>query len=243
MGNVFRTGFGRVIALRMLSQTGTLKRVTGDAYEQVSDEDIACSIYSAGVDNSRLKNVAPELRSHATGTIAVAYSTAILAKDRVIVSDRTFEIIAPISPDENEWLHRAVIREIQPFERVLYLCLRPEGHDGASSSEPLPELVKVLPFAFIVDKGVEAVAEKESGGMEAVNLKQVEASEIARSYLSSENLERLLYCLLVPSDVEVAAEDAQARVYPRFRFNGSPSLDTYAWARDYPWSVTLVEER
>jgi hypothetical protein len=126
---------------------------------------------------------------------------------------------------------------------VLYLALKPAGHDGASSTEPLPELLKVMPHPYIKDKPVEAVNQQESGGLEAVNLKQVEASEIARSYLSSENLERLLYCMLVPSNVEMTAEDAKARVYPRFRFNGSPSMDSYEWARDYPWSVTLVEER
>jgi hypothetical protein len=69
------------------------------------------------------------------------------------------------------------------------------------------------------------------------------ASEIAHSLLSEANLERLLYCLIVASDVEVTAAQARDRVFPRYRFNGSPTLGNYDWARDYLYSVTLVEER
>jgi hypothetical protein len=217
--------------------------VSEAAYNQVGEVEIPVSVYSPGVDNSRLKNIAPGLRELATGTLAVGYSTEILPKDRLVVSGRTFEIIAPISPDTNEWLHRAVVREIQLPERLLFLALRPEGYDGASNAEPLPELVKVIPHPYITDKPVEMVKESEGSGFEAANLKQIQVAEIARSFFSDANLERLLYCLIVLSDVEVTAEQARDRVFPRFRFNGSPTLENYKWASSFDMSVTLVEER
>jgi hypothetical protein len=69
------------------------------------------------------------------------------------------------------------------------------------------------------------------------------ACEIARSFLYEENLERLLYGLIVASDVEVTAAQARDRVFPRYRFTGSPTLSEDDWARDYAYSVPLVEER
>jgi hypothetical protein len=136
-----------------------------------------------------------------------------------------------------------LVREVQLPERILYLALKPEGHDGASAAEPLPDLLKVLPYAHITDKSVEVVREGEGDGVETVSLKQVQASEIARSYFSDEILGRLLYCLLVPSDVSVTAAEARDRVFPRYRFNGSPTLCEDNWAGDYPCSVSLIEER
>jgi hypothetical protein len=41
----------------------------------------------------------------------------------------------------------------------------------------------------------------------------------------------------------VTAAQARDRVFGRYRFNGSPTLGNYDWARDYPYSVSLCEER
>ena len=195
------------------------------------------------VGRSELRTVAPEAKSLATGVLGVEHDREVIAKDRFVVDSRTFEVIALVTPDADEWLRRVLVREVQQPERVLYLCLKPENHDGASSTEPLPELVKVMPYAHITDKPVEMVRETEGGGVEAANLKQIQASEIAASYFSEGNLERLLYCLMAYSDVEVTAAAARAREFPRYRFNGSPVLESYRWASDFPMSITLVEER
>jgi hypothetical protein len=115
--------------------------------------------------------------------------------------------------------------------------------DGALSTEPLPKRVKLMPYAHITDKPVETVREGEGEGLEAVKLKQIMACEIAGSFLIKANLNCLLYCLIVSSDVSVTTARARDRVILRYRFNGSPTLSEYDWARDYPYSVPLVEER
>jgi hypothetical protein len=190
------------------------------------------------------------LRGTALGAIEVRASEevalSIAAKDRLKVTtqgDRLFEVIAPLSARTIEIRRKLIVREINLPVRVLYLALRPVGHDGASSDEPLPELVKVIPYPYVTDKPVEMVKESEGSGYEAANLKQIMAAEIARSFFSEANLSRLLYCLVVPSDVMVTAAQARDRAYPRYRFNGSPSIENHQWANNFPYSVGLVEER
>lgn len=236
----------------LLTEQFVLLRSNGSEYAEVEvAAPLPCRIFPPGVMKAELRSLVPHLRGTTLGAIEVRASEeialSIAAKDRLRVKtqgDRLFEVIAPLSARTVEIRRKLIVREINLPERVLYLALRPEGYDGASSDEPLPELVKVIPHAYITDKPVEMVKESDGSGYEAANLKQIMAAEIARSFFSNENLSRLLYCLIVPSDVTVTAEQAQARVYPRYRFNGSPSSENYKWSdNDFAYSVGLIEER
>ncbi|MBI3654064.1 MAG: hypothetical protein HY231_23790 [Acidobacteria bacterium] len=219
-------------------------RVSGAAYVTVGDELLSCQVVPPGYKHGIERSAIPKyLQGAQLATLKFSIDTDIRAKDRFIINDRWFEAIFVLTAKTLEVRRKVLAREVQLPERVLYLALKPDGHDSASSIEPLPEIVRIMPFAYVVDKPVETIKETEGGGIEAANLKQIAVWEIARSFLSAANLSRLLYCLIVDSDVEVTAEGARTRLYPRYRFNGSPSIESYAWARDYPYSVTLVEER
>ena len=242
----------------LLTETVSVARAQNGAY--VTLGVISGRVFPPGVMKGEYRTLVPShLKSIPIGAIEVKaaspatpsdperlLSTAIGAKYRLTVTSqgsRVFEVIGPLNPRTVEIRRKLLVREIHQPERELYLALKPSGYDGADTAEPLPELVRVLPVPFISDKSIETVVERHGGGMEAVNLKQVDVAEIARGFLTTANLDRLLYCLVVNSDVQVTAANARDRAYPRYRFNGSPSYENHHWSSDYPYCVRLVEDR
>jgi hypothetical protein len=227
-----------------LIQTATVKhlRVSDGAYAELGD--LNCQIvppgYKFGVDRGALPSY---LRGMPLSTFKFPVASDIKAKDRFTLGDRLFEAIFPVTAKTIEIRRKVLVREIQLPERILYLALEPDGYHGASTSKPLPELIKVIPYANVTDKPVEMVKENDNQSFVAANLKQLMAAEIGRSFVTDEVLARLLYCLIVPSDVEVTAEQARDRVFPRYKLNGSPVLMNFQWATDYAYSLTLVEDK
>ncbi|MEW6210147.1 MAG: hypothetical protein AB1631_17405 [Acidobacteriota bacterium] len=241
MTALMRQGLARSLGVRFLSDRAIQTRVVGDDYAVIVEE-LPCRIYPPGAAQSQMRAVSSSHRSTPTGTVSTAAGQDVVAKDRLLLGNRLFEVIAPITPDDQEWVRRSLIREINQPERELWLALKPTGFDGASTAEPTPELVRVLPVPFIEDKPIETIEEREGGGQVAARLRQLEVSEIARDYLTESNLSRLLYCLVVMSDVTPTAEGARDRQYPRYRFNGSPEYCNDNWSQFFPWRLSLVQE-
>lgn len=225
---------------------GLLRAVDGAYTELV---EMPARVFPPGVMKRDLTSLAPYfMRGVQYAAIevnpALADANAIGAKDRIVVksqNNRLFEVIAPLTARTIEIRRKLLVHEIQQPERLLYLALAPTGYDSTSDAQALPELIKVLPVPFVVDKNVDTVTESESGGVGMIRLKQFEVHEIALSYFSPANLARLLYCLVVPSDVTPTAQQAADHLFPRYAFNGSASFENHRFASLFPWSVALVE--
>jgi hypothetical protein len=236
------SGIGRAALLRFLTQTASISRANSQGYVVVKNS-LRCKPYSPATTKSSFRAITTRHSDAPIGTIAFESGVDVQAKDRVTLSGRVFEVITPLTPDPDEWLRRALVREIQQPEREFYLALKPIDYDGANNSEALPELVRVLPIPFIADKQLETIAEREGSGAEIARLKQLEVAEIGIAYLTEQNRARLLYCLIIESGTTPTPEQARDRLFPRYVFNGSPSFENHHWSQMFPWSVALVEER
>jgi hypothetical protein len=230
----------------LLKSPATLLRVSDSAYGSITD--LMCRVFPPGVAHSQYRSLVPShLRSIPIGEIEVRVADgntwSIGSKDRLSVGGRLFEVIAPLTDRTIEIRRKLIVREIQQPERELWLALKPDGYDGGSVSEALPELIRVLPTPYISDKQVETVAESEGRGTEIARLKQLEVYEVGLAYFSEANRAKLLYCLVVNSGTTPTAEQARDRVFPRYLFNGSPSFENAQWSMSFPWCVALVEER
>lgn len=229
----------RGVAASLQQDNGALTRANTSGYQAVGAID--CQMMPPGYSKEMERNVAPHLRGQPLGTVKVMAGADVRAKDRLAVGGRLFEVVAPLEGRTFELRRKFIVREVHQPERELYLALAPVGFDGAGSVEAEPELVRVLPVPFITDKPVEMVDTDE----QVARLKQIEVAEISRAAFSDTNLARLMYCLVVMSDVTVTAADAMQigadAVYTRYRFNGPPVFEAHHWASDYPYSVGLVE--
>jgi hypothetical protein len=197
----------RAVAGSIRTATAIQSRVVEGVYQNLGE--IQCPVVPPGYKMGLERPIIPSyLRGMPLAALKASVDADIQAKDRFVIDGRTFECVIPLTAKTIEIRRKFLAREIQPPERVLYLCLKPEGFDGASNVKPLPELVQVIPFAYITDKPVEIVDQGDGKNVVA-QLKQRSAREIARSFFSEENLARLLYCLVVHSDVVVTAEGAR----------------------------------
>jgi len=238
---MFGLGIGRAALSRFLNQTASLLRAAVDGYADIAS--LRCKAYSPATTKGSFRAISTRYREAPLGTIVVEPGKDVRSKDRIALMGRLFEVITPLTPNPDEWVRRVLVREIQLPERELYLALKPDGYDGGSVNEALPTLTRVLPIPFIADKQIETIADREGAGAEIARLKQLEVAEIGIDYLSETNRGRLLYCLVVSSNTTPTAAQARDRVFPRYRFNGSPSFENHQWAAMFPWSVALVEER
>ena len=232
---------GRRTLSRFLTQTATHLRANESGYVEVAS--LRCRPYSPGTTRAMFRSLTSRYRESPLGTIALEAGTAVIAKDRLSLDGRTFDVIAPMTPNPDEYLRRVLVREVQQPERECYLAFKPDGYDGASNEEPLPELVRVLPIPFITDRPTDTVVEREGRGLEVARLKEYQLAEIAINFFSQSNIARLLYCLIVSSDITPTAQQARDRSYPRYRFNGAPSYESYQWSAMFPWCVGLVEDK
>jgi hypothetical protein len=226
--------------------TFNVDAVNQPAYANITD--LKCRVFPPGVMKSSYRSLVPShLRGVPIGEIEVRLDDgnahAIAAKDRLAIGSRVFEVVAPLTGRTIEIRRKLIVREIQQPERELWLALKPDGYDGGSVSEALPELIRVLPAPYISDKQVETVAESEGRGAEIARLKQLEVYEVALPYFSEANRSRLLYSLIVNSGTVPTPEQARDKAFPRYLFNGSPSLENDQWSMSFPWCVALVEER
>lgn len=231
----------RMVAESIQTLPGSFTRAGQDGYSAVAT--LNCQINPPGYNKGFEKSVAPHLRSLPLGTVKVPVGSDVRAKDRLTLSGRLFEVIAPLTPRSIEIRLKFIVREIHQPERELYLALMPQDYDGTSQPEPLPELVRVLPIPFITDKVIEQMVDSEGKGVQVARLKQVEVAEVAYDYFTPKIIDRLAYLLVVESTLTPNAEDARDRKCARFRFNGSPSYENHHWSSQFPWGVALVEER
>ena len=235
------SSIGRSTLARFLTQAAVHLRADSSGYIEIGT--VRCRPYSPGTTKGMFRALTSRYREIPVGTIALEAGTAAIAKDRFSLNGRTFEVIAPMTPSPDEYLRRLLVREVQQPERECYLAFKPGGYDGASNNEPLPELVRVLPIPFITDRPTETVVEREGRGIEVARLKEYQLAEIAIGFFSQANIARLLYCLIISSGITPTAEQARDRVYPRYRFNGAPSYESYQWSAMFPWCVGLVEDK
>jgi hypothetical protein len=124
---------------------------------------------------------------------------------------------------------------LHEHELELYAVNVPPGFDGSQTTEPLPTLIHITPAPRILDRGVDTITERESGGVEATRVQKYEVSQVSRNYSDSDL--RPLYWLVVPADVAPLPADVRDRKYPRYRLLGTPKQ-----LQDQ-WTLTLVEER
>ncbi len=222
-----------------LDQSASLLRADLDEQAYVAfDDPIACHLVPSVVGKSSFRYIAPEMRELGSGVVQVKLSDDVRVKDRLVVGERLFEIVAPVTPDSREWIRRLIVREIRLPERALYLALKTGGHDTASNADAVAELIKVLPHAYIVDRPIEVVEQGDKNVI--VHLKQYEVSEIARAYFTDEIRARLLHCLVVSSDVTPTVEQANDGVFTPYRFGGSLTLENYKWGNDFGYRVMLT---
>jgi hypothetical protein len=128
-------------------------------------------------------------------------------------------------------------QRVKEHELDLYLAFAPAGYDGASTTETLPTLIKIVPRPKIVNKPLVFPKETEGGGEVVAALQKYEVSEVSRNYLDEEL--RPLYFLVVPADQELVEEEVRTRVNPRSRYMlvGTPQLF------QSQWKFILCEER
>lgn len=236
----------REVAEGLHQDSATLLRVQDGAYATIA-EAVPCRIFPPGIMRGEYRTLVAHLRGIPVGEIEVSVDNgnalAIDVKDRLRITskgDQLFEVAGKQDPRTIEIRRKLIVRAINLPERRFYMALAPTGYKGPSPTSALPELVQVLPVPLIVDKPVQAVSEGEGALAGAVRLKQIEVSEIALPFFSTPNLNRLLYCLIVTSDVTPTAAQARDGQFPRYRFNGAASYDGHRWSALHPWCVALV---
>lgn len=128
-------------------------------------------------------------------------------------------------------------QQINEHELDLWAAYAPKDYDGASSEEPLPVLVKIVPRPRIINKALDYPKEREGHGEVMAAVQKLEVTEISRTY-SADKLAPM-YWLVLDTDTQPTPEQAQQtspRIYPRYRLLGSPNL----LMRE--WKLSLIQE-
>ncbi|MGH9822404.1 MAG: hypothetical protein ACREDR_04030, partial [Blastocatellia bacterium] len=177
------------------------------------------------------------------GGVYVPAGTNIQHKDRLVLTtqgDRTFDVIAPITPRRYAARERLSVREVVQPERELWLIYLPDNLSGMSGQLPAPtSIVRVLPVPMIVDDPIETVSIGEQFGQETASLARYSVTEIPYSFLANAAPN---FCLIVTAGVDVTEEDVQAGVFPHYRMEGTPNQIPGQWSVPVEWKITLVQD-